>query len=373
MKTHSLVRLFSIAALGCLFIGVSAQAVPIQLFNGKNFDGWEGDTKQVWRIEQNEVVAGNPNSKQPKNDFLCTTREYGDFELRLKYKRGKNNGGIQFRSKRVPNNHEVSGYQADFAPGIDGCLYDESRRRAFLAKPSEEVEKQLQLAEWNSYRLRAIGPRIQLWINDVMTVDYTETDPKIPLTGIIALQLHVNAMEIRYKDITIEELGANNGLVRLFNGQNLAGWHYQGDPDLSLATEAKDGRYSAKEGSLVVNPENPARGPHLRQLWTIEEFSKDFVLKLKFRASVNADSGIFIRGIQLQCRDYLVAGPYKNLKAYKAQDWNEIVVTVKGNIAHCTCNGELLTKTLTVPDKGPVGLEADRGQMEYRDIEITPL
>jgi hypothetical protein len=47
---------------------------------------------------------------------------------------------------------------------------------------------------------------------------------------------------------------------------------------------------------------------------------------------VNADSGIFIRRPQLQCRDYLMAGPYKDLKKYKPQDWNQIEIVVKGRV-----------------------------------------
>jgi len=34
----------------------------------------------------------------------------------------------------------------------------------------------------------------------------------------------------------------------------------------------------------------------------------------------------------------------KDLKKYKPQEWNEIVVVVKGTVAHCTCNGEILEK-----------------------------
>jgi hypothetical protein len=123
----------------------------------------------------------------------------------------------------------------------------------------------------------------------------------------------------------------------------------------------------------VVNPHKEEAGPRLRQLWTTREFPKNFHLKLEFRAAVNADSGIFIRKPQLQCRDYLVAGPYKTLKKYKPQDWNEIEVTVKDGIAHCTCNGEVLEDALKVPDTGPIGLEADRGQMEYRRIRLKEL
>ncbi|MBT6848692.1 MAG: DUF1080 domain-containing protein, partial [Planctomycetaceae bacterium] len=100
------------------------------------------------------------------------------------------------------------------------------------------------------------------------------------------------------------------------------------------------------------------------------EFPSDFVLKLEFRATPNAGSGVFIRKPQLQCRDYVLAGPYKDLKNYKPQLWNELVVTVTGGVAHATCNGELLTDNMSVPATGPIGLEGDRGQMEYRRIRI---
>ena len=78
----------------------SASAVP--LFDGTTFTGWEGDTDRVWRIADGEIVAGSLEKKQPKNDFLCTTRRYGNFDLRLKIKlagtEGFVNSGIQFRS-----------------------------------------------------------------------------------------------------------------------------------------------------------------------------------------------------------------------------------------------------------------------------------
>jgi hypothetical protein len=82
---------------------------------------------------------------------------------------------------------------------------------------------------------------------------------------------------------------------------------------------------------------------------------------------------VFIRKPQLQCRDFLIAGPYKELKQYKPQEWNEIVVTVKDNVAHCTCNGEVLEAALKLPETGPIGLEGDRGQLEYRRIRLQEL
>ena len=94
---------------------------------------------------------------------------------------------------------------------------------------------------------------------------------------------------------------------------------------------------------------------------------------MEFRATPNTDSGIYVRGPQLQCRDYLLAGPYKELKLYRPGEWNEIVITVKGGTAHCTCNGELLEDAMPIPADGPIGVEGDRGQMEYRRIRIQLL
>jgi hypothetical protein len=77
----------------------------------------------------------------------------------------------------------------------------------------------------------------------------------------------------------------------------------------------------------------------------------------------NADSGIYVRGPQLQCRDYRIAGPYKEAEALHARrSGNEIEVTVKDGVARATCNGELLEAELKIPASGPIGLEGDRGQ-----------
>jgi len=165
------------------------------------------------------------------------------------------------------------------------------------------------------------------------------------------------------------------GFTRLFNGRDLTGWGFRDAKSLEKKeafdgkTASSDGRYVAKNGRLIVS--TPPEGRKIAQLWTTKEFPKNFTLKLEFRATPNADSGVFIRKRQLQCRDYLLAGPYKELKQYKPQEWNEMVVVVNGGTAHCTCNGEVLNAAMMVPDTGPIGLEGDRGQMEYRRIRIS--
>lgn len=174
------------------------------------------------------------------------------------------------------------------------------------------------------------------------------------------------------------------GFISLFNGKDLSGWCYRAktkkdDPKpgeiltkFDGQVESEDHYYSAKDGIIRVN--FPTEADKLTgQLYTVAEFPKNFVLKLEFRAAVNADSGVFIRKPQLQCRDYLVAGPYKELKQYKPQEWNLIEVTVKDGVAHCTCNGEVLEAALALPATGPIGLEGDRSLMEYRRIQLKEL
>ena len=164
------------------------------------------------------------------------------------------------------------------------------------------------------------------------------------------------------------------GFESLFNGKDLTGWGFrdlktlEAKESFDSQTTSSDGRYVAKNGRLIVT--TPTEGRKIGQLWTTREFPKDFTLKLEFRATPNADSGVFLRKPQLQCRDYLLAGPYKELKEYKPQDWNKLLVVVKDGVARCTCNGEVLEAEFKLPVTGPIGLEGDRGQMEYRRIRI---
>jgi hypothetical protein len=136
-------------------------------------------------------------------------------------------------------------------------------------------------------------------------------------------------------------------------------------------TSTPDGRFKAVNGRIVVTVSRTQSD--YKKLWTTRKFPRDFILKLEFRASPNADSGIFIREPQLQCRDYLIAGPFTTLKNYRPLEWNEVVVTVKGGLARATCNGETLVDAIPVPATGSIGFESDRGQMEYRRIQVKEL
>lgn len=162
--------------------------------------------------------------------------------------------------------------------------------------------------------------------------------------------------------------GAEPGFETLFNGRDLTGWTYAEQPAFDGKAETPDGRYAVRNGRLVVTVSRLERA--YTRLWTTRKFDHDFVLKLEFRASPNADSGLFVREPQLQVRDYLIAGPYHALSKFRPLDWNEIVVTVRGGLAHATCNGEILVDAFPVPATGAIGIESDKGQVEYRRIRV---
>ena len=165
----------------------------------------------MWRISDG-VIMGGSLSGNPRNEFLATVRPYTNFLLRLEYKlvgtEGFVNSGVQFWSVRVSNPpNEMSGYQADIGAGYSGCLYDESRRNTFLVRASEETIKRVERpGDWNRYEVQCEGRHIQIRLNGEKTVDYTELDATIPLSGLIGLQIHGgNKAEISFRNITIQE------------------------------------------------------------------------------------------------------------------------------------------------------------------------
>jgi hypothetical protein len=115
---------------------------------------------------------------------------------------------VQFRTARIPNDNEVLGYQADMGDGYWGSLYDESRRKKTLQAPdAATLQGLVKPGDWNTYVIRAEGPHIQLWLNGVRTVDYTERDPDIAAGGVVCVQIHAGPpSEAWYKDMTLQRL-----------------------------------------------------------------------------------------------------------------------------------------------------------------------
>jgi len=249
----------------CLFAGVlGLYAAATPLFDGKTLTGWDGDPK-VWRVESGEIVGGSLQGN-PRNEFLTTKRTFYNFRLSLEYKligtEGFVNAGVQFRSQRATNPpNEMIGYQADIGHGHTGSLYDESRRKKFLAragagvgaygvKADTEIAELEKKGEWNRYEIRAEGPRITIFLNGKATLDYTETDPSVDdAYGLIGLQIHGNCKaEIRFRNITLDPMTEVPVVTKstVFNrfGEPKAAW--------VAPAPFKDGKFELGQDEVVV-------------------------------------------------------------------------------------------------------------------------
>ena len=204
----------------------------VSLFNGRDLTGWQGN-EALWSARDGLLVGKSAGIDH--NEFLTTTESYRDFVLSLSFRLvdGVGNSGIQFRSVRIPGT-EMSGYQADIGENFWGCLYDESRRNKVLAPGSPEALEKLRKSDWNHYVIRAMGNRIQLYLNGVSSVDYREEDPSVTADGLIGLQIHAGGpMEIQFQDLMIQRLPSPSA------NQTGPGFHLR-----SLATDHGPRKYT---------------------------------------------------------------------------------------------------------------------------------
>ncbi|MBX3240061.1 MAG: DUF1080 domain-containing protein [Chitinophagaceae bacterium] len=185
----------------------------VSLFDGKTLAGWKtivaGD-QPLWTVVDGKITGGNGIDKVKSNSYLCTEKEFEDFELRFLFRLsgdasgGMINSGVQYRS--AIKGGDIIGYQADIGNGYWGDIYDEHRRGQLVAGDLTVLKKLLKEDGWNSYIVRVIGNRHELYINGVKTADYVEKDNNIPSKGVIGVQLHSGgAAKIEISDITITE------------------------------------------------------------------------------------------------------------------------------------------------------------------------
>ncbi len=209
-------KIFFLAVIGSLLFSCASRhtknPTTINLFDGKTFNGWQGDTIHTWRIKNGALVGGSLTETVPHNNFIATLQTFKNFDLQLQFKltgSGFVNAGVQVRSQRLANpDYEMAGYQADLGEGYWGSLYDESRRNKTLAQPdSVTVNKILRANDWNDYRIRCNGRKIQIWLNNTPTVDYAEKDETIVQSGLIALQIHGGGKaEVVYRNLQLTRL-----------------------------------------------------------------------------------------------------------------------------------------------------------------------
>ncbi|TWT86462.1 sulfatase-like hydrolase/transferase [Neorhodopirellula pilleata] len=199
----------------------------VQVFNGKNLNGWEGDPK-YWSVEDGALTGVTDGSLKMNRFITWTPTTIRNFDLRVKVKvTAGGNSGIQYRGTSRPDLglDVVTGYQCDVVantPQYNGMLYEEKGRR-ILSHTGEKVivdtdgscwvvgtmpVKEFEPDQWHDYRVLVQGNHHQHWIDGHPTADLIDLDPNgRVLEGVLAVQVHVGpAMKIQYKDFQIKHL-----------------------------------------------------------------------------------------------------------------------------------------------------------------------
>jgi len=359
------------------------------LFNGKDFSGWYGRRDQSpqrwslldeesrkkwlaedqanmqahWTIENGEIVNDG------QGVFLATEKEFGNFELLIEYKTVANaDSGIYLKAHpqvQIWDYTEAGGKWNIGADKGSGGLWNNS--------PGAPGKDPLVLADrpfgqWNQFRIRQIGQRTSVWLNDQLVVDhaimenlYDRSQP-LPPRGPILLQTHGG--EIRWRNIFIREIPTDEAVnilaekaataedQALFDGKTLNGW--QGSVD---SYQVVDGAIQCKSG----------QGGNL---FTEKEYA-DFVAHFQFKLPKGGNNGLAIRypgkgnpaydgmcELQILDADYpgkldprQVHGSAYGMVAaatgylHPAGNWNHQIVTVRGSGIQVELNGSIILNT----------------------------
>jgi len=194
---------FGLMSICCaaLFLSCAAQDQSISLFNGENLEGWTNHGEEKWYVEGGELICESGPSAQ--YGYLSTNEFYDDFELTLEFKQEANgNSGVFIRS--TVDGTKVSGWQAEVAPpgSHTGGIY-ESYGRGWLIQPEPEKDKALKMGDWNTMKIRAVGPSITTWLNGTEMI-HLEDEKIGEGKGSIALQIHDGGgIKVRWRNIKI--------------------------------------------------------------------------------------------------------------------------------------------------------------------------
>ena len=305
----------------CIALAISTSSIQaewVELFNGKNFDGWTIKNGYAeYRIEDGAIV-GKSVAKSP-NTFLTTNKNYGDFVLELEVKVDLGlNSGIQFRSLSFPEYREgrVHGYQYELDTAErrwTAGIYDEARRGwLYPVDLNPKAKKLFKQNEWNQVKIECIGNSLRTWLNG-KPVSHVIDD--LTSEGFIALQVHgvgnndsIIGKEVAWRNIRINtdiqkptpskgiyirniipnhvsDNEMKRGWKLLWDGKTSDGWR-----QISQKTFPKDG-WEIKDGELTVIPD-PKDGEAMGgDIVTVDQYGA-FELDFEFKPTKGANSGI---------------------------------------------------------------------------------
>lgn len=426
--------LSSLLTLKTSFAEDSAQNVPPKgftaLFNGKNLDGWIAhrqnpykldamteeerkafldeqwkDAIQHWSVDNGELVNDG------KGVYMTTPKEYQDFELLVDFKLlPKGDSGIYLKATpqvQIWDTTKEAGYWRLGADKGSGGLWNNAG-----GSPGKDpiVHADKPIGEWNSFRIRQIGARTWVWLNDKLAVDgaalHNYWNRALPLRAKGPIQLQTHGNEVRWRNIFIREIGteeatqslagSDSGFTSIFDGESLDGW---AGPIENY--EVVDGTVRCKQG----------RGGTIYY----DENLTDFVARLEFKVPPGGNNGLAIRypgkgdtayvGLcELQVLDntaekYAKLDPrqyhgsvYGVVAAHRGYqrpvgEWNYQEVTVKGSWVKVELNGTVIvdadvTKPKEHMGKRHIGIDRFDGYfgfaghgdaVQYRNVRIKKL
>jgi len=182
------------------------------IFDGKTTEGWEQRGGKAVYLPVDGSIVGETRPGQP-NAFLCTEKQYDDFEMDLLFKvDAELNSGVQIRS-RARQDGAVQGYQIEIDPSARAwtCGLYEENGRGWIDDLTDNppAQKAFRPGEWNRMRVVAVGHHIRTWLNGVPAADVVDADGD--LSGFIGLQVHgvggrVDPLQVRWKNIKVREI-----------------------------------------------------------------------------------------------------------------------------------------------------------------------
>jgi len=197
----------------------------IELFNGKNLDGWEG-YDDLWSVKDGVIVAKNTNPLK-FSTYLLTKKKYTDFRLvfAAKLVESEMHSGVAFWGEVYPradgkvqdpksdrSEHTYKGHLVMFPSGWG--MYDLFGRNGLGVDggPAKKVGKQ---HDWNDMEILAQGNRVRFAVNGHAVVDWRDPEPNRIKEGPIGLQLHSNNMpqEIQFKGLALTTFPEEDRLI----------------------------------------------------------------------------------------------------------------------------------------------------------------
>ncbi len=315
----------------------------LSLFNGRNLDGWKGlVANPVKRAEMSSKELAEAQQKADeeaaeswivkdgvllftgKGNNLCTTKQYGDFEMLVDwklYEGAEPDAGIYLRGTPQVQIWDTARVKVGAQVGSGG-LYN---NKVNPSKPLKVAD--LKLEEWNSFRIRMIGDRVSVWLNGELVTDNVIMenywDRSQPIFPIEQIELQAHGSKVAYRDIFIKELERpkpfvlsdqekKEGFELLFDGTHMHHW------------TGNTSDYIIENGVMAVYPGKSYSGSN-RNLYTKKEYG-NFVFRFEFMLTPGANNGLGIRapmegdaayqGIELQILDN-DAPIYEKLKIYQ--------------------------------------------------------